>query len=74
MKCGICGHGRTRLGTTTVVLLKGGATVVFKDVPAEVCENCGERYLSEQVTSRLLKEVEQAAASGVQVEIRSFAA
>ena len=74
MKCGICGHGRTCPGTTTVVLLKGGATVVFKDVPAEVCENCGERYLGEQVTSRLLQQVQQAAATGVQVEIRSFAA
>ena len=74
MKCGICGHGTTRSGTTTVTLLKGSATVVFKDVPAEICENCGERYVSEPVTSRLLKEVQQAAVSGVQVEVRSFAA
>ena len=74
MKCGICGHGKTRAGTTTVTLVKGGATVVFKHVPAEICENCGERYVSEPVTSRLLEEVQQAAASGVQVEVRSFAA
>lgn len=74
MKCGICGHSETRQGTTTVTLQRGGATIVFKDVPAEICENCGERYVSDSVTSRLLKEVEQAAASGVQVEVRSFAA
>ena len=73
MKCGICGHGETRPGTSTVTL-QGGATVVFKDVPAEICENCGERYVSESVTARLLEEVQQAAASGVQVEVRSFAA
>ena len=74
MRCGICGHGETRAGTTTVTLLKDGATVVFKDVPAEICENCGERYVSEPVTSRLLEEARQAALSGVQVEVRSFAA
>ena len=72
MRCGICGHGSTCQGTTTVTLQKDGATVVFKEVPAETCENCGERYVSEAVTSRLLKEVKGAAASGVQVEVRSF--
>ncbi len=74
MRCGICGHGMTRQGTTTVTLQKGAATVVFKEVPAEICENCGERYVSEAVTSRLLEEVKQAAVSGVEVEVRSFAA
>jgi YgiT-type zinc finger domain-containing protein len=74
MKCGICGHGQTRPGTTTVTLQKGDATVVFKEVPAEICEVCGERFVSESVTSRLLKEARHAAESGVQVEVRSFAA
>jgi YgiT-type zinc finger domain-containing protein len=74
MKCGICGHGRTHPGTTTITLEKGGATLVIKNVPAEICDNCGERYMSEQVTGQLLRQAKQAAEDGIELEVRSFAA
>ena len=45
MKCVICKNGETRDGAATVTLERGGATVVVKEVPAEVCGNCGEYYL-----------------------------
>jgi hypothetical protein len=48
-------------------------TLVFKAVPAEVCANCGEAYVDEVTTRRLLREAEEAAHSGVQVDIREFA-
>jgi hypothetical protein len=32
VKCVVCGHGETRSGKTTVVLQRGGATVVINDV------------------------------------------
>ena len=74
MKCVICNHGDTQPGTTTVTLERQGVTIVFRDVPAEVCENCGERYIAAEVTARLLEQVAQAVAAGVQVEVRSYAA
>lgn len=42
MKCVICKTGETRSGTTTVTLSRGETTVVIKNVPAEVCDTCGE--------------------------------
>ncbi|MHC4248013.1 MAG: type II toxin-antitoxin system MqsA family antitoxin [Planctomycetota bacterium] len=74
MKCTICRHGETKAGTATVTLQRGGTTVVIKDVPADVCENCGEYYLSEPVTRRALAMAEDAARKGAEVEILRFAA
>jgi len=31
-----------------------GAIAIFKRVPAEICENCGEYYLSDAVTGENL--------------------
>jgi len=44
MKCVICKHGETREGTTTVTFDRDGMTLVVKDVPAQVCTNCGEDF------------------------------
>lgn len=74
MNCVICKQGQTQAGQVTVTLDREGAIVVFKRVPAEVCENCGEYYLSDEVTEELLKRAEEAIASGAEVEIRRYAA
>ncbi len=74
MECVICKHGQTRRGTATVTLDRNGTTVVFKGVPADVCANCGEQYLDEGTTQRLLSQADKAVKSGVEVEIRSYAA
>jgi YgiT-type zinc finger domain-containing protein len=52
MKRIVCNHGATRPGTTTLVLQRGGATVVINDVPARVWENCGEDCVGEQDSPR----------------------
>ncbi len=74
MKCTICRHGETNAGKATVTLQRGGTTVVIKDVPADICENCGEYYLSESITKRTLAMAEDAARKGAEVEILRFAA
>jgi YgiT-type zinc finger domain-containing protein len=61
-------------GIVTVTLERGELTLVFKDVPADVCDNCGEQYVSEATTRRLLEQANAAVESGVTVEVRSFAA
>lgn len=47
-------------------------TLVIKEVPARVCPNCGEEYLDEYVTDRLLAIMNQVADAGVRVAIRRF--
>ncbi|MBE9156832.1 type II toxin-antitoxin system MqsA family antitoxin [Nodosilinea sp. LEGE 06152] len=74
MNCVICKQGQTKAGLVTVTLEREGAIVVFKRVPAEVCENCGEYYLGDEVTGKLLERAEEAIASGAEVEIRRYAA
>ena len=61
MKCVICKHGETHPAVTTVTLEQGGMTLVFKGVPAEVCQNCGEAYLDETTTARLLATLDEEA-------------
>lgn len=74
MNCVICKQGQTKAGLVTVTLEREGAIVVFKRVPAEVCENCGEYYLTDEVTGELLERAEEAITSGAEVEIRRYAA
>lgn len=74
MKCVVCKQAETRPGKATVTLERAGVTLVVKGVPAMVCPNCGEEYVDEVTTRRLLQSAEAAARSGVQVDIREYAA
>ncbi|TAN63549.1 type II toxin-antitoxin system MqsA family antitoxin [bacterium] len=74
MKCVICKHGETRSGKSTVTLERKSTTLVIKDVPAQVCVNCGEEYVAEEITLRLLKAAEEAVKAGVKVDVREYVA
>lgn len=74
MKCVICRTGETRPGKATVTLNRDGSTVVFKDVPAEICTTCGEEYTDEQVTERLLELSRETAETGVEVAVHHYVA
>ena len=58
MKCVICKKASTKSGTTTVTFERDCLTMVVKCVPAQICPNCGEAYISEKVTSDLLKDAD----------------
>jgi len=74
MKCVICKHGQTQPGIVTITLQRDESIVILKAVPAEICENCGEYYLSELVTGRILQRAEAAVERGAEVEILRYAA
>jgi YgiT-type zinc finger domain-containing protein len=73
MKCVICKQGDTRPGTTTITLEREELTLVVKNVPAQVCQNCGESYVDAEATEYLLKSAEEMARAGTQVDIRYYA-
>ena len=73
MICAICRQAEVQPGTTTVTLERGGSTVVMKRVPALVCPNCGEAYLDEEVSRRLLETASAAAQEGLTLDIRDYA-
>jgi YgiT-type zinc finger domain-containing protein len=68
----ICKHGETVEGFTSVTLEKDGATIVFQKVPALVCDNCGEKYLDSDVSSKVLKKAREIIKGGVKVDIREY--
>ena len=74
MTCVLCKHGETRPGEVTVTLQRGETTVILKGVPADVCANCGEYYLSDEVAGQVLERAEVAVNSGAEVEILRYAA
>lgn len=74
MRCVICKHGETKPGLVTVTLERDESIVVIKKVPAEVCDNCGEYYLSDAITEQVLLRAEVAVNNGAEVEIIRYAA
>jgi YgiT-type zinc finger domain-containing protein len=72
MKCIICKQGDTQNGFTVVTLQRDEHTLVIKGVPAEICENCGEYYLSQDIAKRLYQQAEESLQHGAEVEIGRF--
>ena len=71
-QCPMCPAGTLQKGATTVTMERGGATIVFKGVPADVCDTCGEAYLDEDVSADVYAQAEAAIEAGAEVEVRRF--
>ncbi len=69
MECALCKVGTTEKGTVTVTLERNGAIVLIKDVPAEVCTNCGHYYLSEETTRPIMQTGNDAIEKGAELEV-----
>lgn len=74
MKCVICKNGETKNGLTSLSLDRMDVTIVVKNIPAEICENCGESYVSEEISAKVLQEAEQSIKKNSLVEVLNFAA
>jgi len=74
MKCTICKTGETSPDRVTVTLQRGESIVVVKDVPAEVCDDCGEYYLNDAVAERVYALADGALERHHEVEIVRYAA
>jgi YgiT-type zinc finger domain-containing protein len=57
MQCVLCKHGTTHPGNVT--LERDNCIIILKDVPADICENCEEYYLSQSTTAEVLSRAEQ---------------
>lgn len=74
MLCTMCKHGETESGLVTVPLVRGETVIVVKNVPAEVCRNCGEYYLSVETSDLLADLMDDAEKRGAEIEIVKYAA
>ena len=66
--CPICG-GMKYEGVTTFAADLGAGIVVVRHVPAMVCQQCGEEWVSDSVAERLEQVVEDARERKLQVEV-----
>ena len=72
MICVICKNGETVPGETIYTGMEGETIVVVKGVPANVCDNCGEAYISSETTARLFKTVNDSANSNAEVVVMTY--
>ena len=74
MKCVVCKIGNTRLGRTSFTIEREGTTLVFKAVPAEVCDNLRRGYVAEAVTRQFWPPPNTPPAPGCRLESRNLQA
>ena len=69
MKCVICKNGETHQGFSTVTIERNESIIVFKKVPSQICDNCGEYYLDEKITASIMKQANEAIKNGIEFEV-----
>lgn len=72
MKCPVCRFGDMDKGFAQVVLNRGNATVIFRNVPAMVCCDCGEYYLDEQTADEIYSRADSCFSSGQEIAIMEY--
>jgi len=72
MKCAICG-GTVTTGTTMVSVDTGQGVVVVRGVPARICGQCGEDWLTDRSAKQVEKIVERAKREKTQIEVVAMA-
>lgn len=61
-------------GTVAVTLERGETLEIVKEVPAPVCEVCGECYLDRPTSERVLVMAEEMVKKNAELDILRFAA
>lgn len=74
MNCPLCRNGHLREGRADTSILREGLVLVVRDVPADICDNCGEQFFDADVTDRLLDIADEAVEAGVVVDVRRYVA
>lgn len=72
--CPVCKNGELKPGTATVTLERGESLIIFRKVPADVCENCGAYFLNEKTSAELLDRANEAIEKGTVLEILKLSA
>ena len=72
MNCPICKFGEMKDGFAQVVLTRGTATVIFRNVSAQICNDCSEYYLDEETVKDLYERADNCFKSGQEVAIIEY--
>ena len=67
--CPVCKNGMLKKGTTTVTVERGETLVIFKKVPADICDNWGAYFPDDTTSEDLFKRATDALNKGTELEI-----
>ena len=70
-RCYFCG-GRLEASVTMLPFVVGNNIVIIKQIPAEVCTQCGEAVMNNDVAKRVDGILKQAHKSGFEVSIVTY--
>jgi YgiT-type zinc finger domain-containing protein len=70
-RCPLCG-GDLKRGVAAIPYLLPDAVIVVKDVPAEICNSCGEAFTSGSVTDHIVAMLGTACALKAEVLVLSY--
>ncbi len=73
MRCVVCDQAGMLPAATSVLLERDELHLLIRNVPAQVCPNCGEAYADEQVTAIILRTAERLALAGTKKEEIEYA-
>lgn len=73
MICTIC-KGSTKLQTINFPIDLENIFILVKEVPAIVCQQCGEYFLEDNIAERIEEISETTKSSNIEIEILKFAA
>jgi YgiT-type zinc finger domain-containing protein len=68
----MCKRGETKPGVTSVLLTRDDFTLVIRDVPADICEICGEDYIDSKVAKNLYHLAEKMQHQGTLLDVRKY--
>ena len=72
MNCIICRQAELIDGFTSIPFERDEFRLLMRNVPAQVCPNCGEAIVDEDVAAEVLKKTEDVFEQGLQDEVRDY--
>ena len=72
MKCAICKNGYTNIGHSTIAFDNDSSVIVFQKVPTEICDNCGEEYVTSKINSALVNLSIKEFSKGISFELLNY--
>jgi YgiT-type zinc finger domain-containing protein len=72
MECIICKNGTTKMGLVNVPVVRDDKIIFIKNIPAQICNNCGEYYLENDVAEEVYKRANERINQGVEIEVTQY--
>lgn len=71
-RCAFCG-GSAKWDRATIPFVSGKSVLVVRDVPAYICEDCGEPFMAGNVVDVVTRLLEQAKSLGADLSMVTYA-